>query len=121
MAKILVVEDAPSTLGGLLAILKHHGYDAVGAQSLEEGRRMADEQDADLLVIDVRLGAYNGMQLLVRERLSRRHRPVILTTGYPDALLEAEARGYGAEFLVKPYAPSELLELIQRMLSPQTA
>jgi DNA-binding response OmpR family regulator len=121
MAKILVVEDAASTLGALLEFLQGQGYHAIGAGSFPEARRMADEEGPDLLVIDVRLGAYNGMHLLVRERATHPERPVILTTGYPDPLIEAEARSYGAEFLPKPYHPSELLNLIRRMLSPQAA
>lgn len=121
MSRILVVEDDPSLLEAVVEVLRREGYDAIGARSFQEGRRTADEAAPDLLVVDVRLGEYNGMQLVVRERSSQPARPVILTTGYPDPLLEEEARAYGAEFLPKPYMPNDLLALIRRMLSSPRA
>jgi len=40
-----------------------------------------------------------------------------MTTGYPDALLEAEARKYGAAFMEKPIRSAELVALIRSLLA----
>jgi two-component system NtrC family response regulator len=116
MARVLIVDDTPSTLGALSELLTNAGYEVMKAGSFEEGRRLAEEGNPDLLVIDVRLGPYNGLHLVVRERLAHPDRPVILTTGFPDAVLEAEARRYGAEFMEKPIRSAELIATVKRLL-----
>jgi len=115
--KILVVDDTPATLGALSELLEHAGYEVIAAGSFEEARRVVDEQAPDLLLIDVRLGAYNGLHLAVRERLAHPERQVILTTGFPDALLEAEAKRYGAEFLPKPIRTADLIAMVEKLLA----
>lgn len=116
MARILVVEDATSTLVGLCELLKDAGYDVVGAASFEEGTRLADEAAPDLLLIDVRLGRHNGLHLVLRERSAHPQRPIIVTTAFPDSGLEAEAKRYGAEFMEKPIQASSLIAMIRRLL-----
>jgi DNA-binding response OmpR family regulator len=114
--KILVVDDTPATLGALAELLTTAGYQVVTASSFDEAKRMVAEHAPDLLVVDVRLGPYNGLHLIVRERLEHPERPVILTTGFPDALIEAEARRYGAEFLEKPIRSADLIGLVRKLL-----
>jgi CheY-like chemotaxis protein len=43
--------------------------------------------------------------------------PAIIVTGYPDPVLEADARRMGADYLVKPVSPSALVELVRTKLS----
>ena len=50
------------------------------------------------MITDIRLGAYNGLHLVVARRTPI---PAIVITGFPDSTLEAEARRMGAEFLVE--------------------
>jgi hypothetical protein len=47
-----------------------------------------------LVIADLRLGGFNGLQLLL---LSPRPIPTIIITGFPDQVLEAEARRAGAD------------------------
>ncbi len=49
--------------------------------------------------------------------LSRAQIPAIVISGLADPLLEHEARQAGAEFLVKPVVPAELLAAVQLKLS----
>lgn len=114
--RILIVDDTTATLGALAELLTVAGYSVLTAASFEEGRRLADEGEPDLLLVDVRLGPYNGLHLVVRERLAHPERPIIMTTGFPDSVLEAEARRYGAEFLEKPIRSAELVAMIKRLL-----
>jgi DNA-binding response OmpR family regulator len=115
--KVLVVEDDATTLHGIKQLLERANYQVLTANSFDEGRFALSEGAPDLLLTDVRLGEYNGLQLVAT---SRRAVPSIIITGYNDPVLEAEARRLGAEFLIKPVVPSALLAMIKRMLERPT-
>ena len=53
----------------------------------------------DVLLTDVRLGEYNGLQLLIDGPVPP---STIVMTGFDDPLLESEAHRFGARWLVKP-------------------
>jgi len=113
--KILIVDDADSVRRMLTELFSASGYDVVSAGSYEEGKRLADSSNPDLILLDIRLGDYNGLQLAVRERAKHPDRHLIVMTGHSDPVLEAEARKLGAEFIEKPLQPSRLIELVQRI------
>lgn len=99
----------------LTELLSGAGYEVLSAATFEEGKQLADAGNPDLMLIDIRLGDYNGLQLAVRERVNHPGRPVIVMTGHSDPVLEAEARRHGAEFVEKPLHPARLIEMIKRM------
>ena len=113
--KILVVDDLPAIRNGLKQLLEIAGYRVVVAGSFAEGRFALSEDAPDLLISDVRLGEYNGIQLVAT---TTRVIPAIIITGFPDPVLEAEARRLGADFLIKPVESATLLALIKRKLQP---
>jgi DNA-binding NtrC family response regulator len=71
-------------------------------RTLEEGRRLAREANRDLIVLDVRLGPYNGLELAIIEHPDHPNRPLIVTSGHADPVLQAEATKNRAVFLEKP-------------------
>jgi DNA-binding response OmpR family regulator len=113
--KVLIVDDDAATRNGLKALLEQSGYEVIVAGSFSEGRFALTESAPDLLISDIRLGEFNGLQLVAT---TTRAIPSIIVTGYPDAVLEAEARRLGAEYLVKPVVPAALMALIKRKLEP---
>jgi DNA-binding response OmpR family regulator len=113
MATILIVDDHRVTRLGLAEMLSHAGYTVVTAGTFQEARRILRESPPDLLVVDVRLGSFNGLQLVIS---GPNRVPSIVITGYDDAVLEAEARRSGAEYLVKPFDADALLVLIRQKL-----
>jgi len=115
-AKILLVDDDPATMSGLVALLQNAGYDVIAVSTMHDARRALVRLAPDLLITDVRLGAHNGLNLLV---IRPQPIPAIVITGFDDPVLEADARRMGAEFLVKPIEPARLVRLIERMLSPE--
>lgn len=112
--KILVVDDDEAVLSGLLELLRSAGYRAVGARSVPAARKALIDEAPDLLITDVRLGPYNGLQLIAT---NPRPIPAIVVTGYQDPTLEAEAHRLGAEFLIKPWVPAAFLRLVAEKLS----
>lgn len=119
-AKILIVEDDLATRVGLQEFLQAAGFDVAAAPDFREGRRLLEGVEPDLLIVDLRLEGYNGLQLL---HINPRPIPTVVMTGYPDDALQADARRLGAEYLIKPIQPAELLRLIDRLLhgEPQPA
>jgi DNA-binding NtrC family response regulator len=113
---ILIVDDDRATLEGMVELLNRSGYRAQGAESFAQGRQALDQSTIGLLITDVRLGPANGLQLVLRAQMSDPPTPVIVMTGFADAVLEDEARRMGAIFLLKPIAPEELLAMIRKQL-----
>lgn len=113
-AKILLVDDDAATRAGLLELLTGAGYDTRAVSTFEEGMRALRADTPDLLIADVRLGAFNGLQLLVS---SPRSVPAIVITGFADPVLESDARQHGADYVLKPVTPSVLLDMVRRRLA----
>lgn len=115
--QIVLVDDNAATREGMSELLTGAGYSTVAVGTFEQAKRLLDEATPSLLIVDIRLGAYNGLHLAVRERLTHPECAIIATTGYPDSVLEAEARSYGAEFIQKPIRAEELLVMVRRLLA----
>jgi DNA-binding response OmpR family regulator len=112
--KILIVDDDFSSRESLAMLLAHAGYDVLTASTVPSALKMMAERDPDLLITDIRLDSYNGLQLIA---MAPRPIPSIVVTGYADASLEADARRMGADYLLKPVATAALRELIAQKLA----
>ena len=113
-SKILIVEDDRATRLGLQELLRQAGYDTIVASDFRAGRQALEHETPDLLIADLRLEGFNGLQLL---HINPRPIPTIIVTGFPDEVLKAEAQLLGAEYLVKPVPPPALLAAIERLLA----
>ena len=118
MATILIVDDHRVTRLGLAEMLEQAGYSVVTAGTFPEARKILRETPPDLLIADVRLGSFNGLQLVIS---GPNRIPAIVITGYADSVLEAEARRGGADYLVKPFDADTLLGLIRQKLGQAPA
>jgi DNA-binding NtrC family response regulator len=112
--RVLIVEDDGATRRGLVQLLVQAGYDATAVGTFDEARRFIGATPPDLLITDIRLEAYNGLQLILN---SPRAIPTIVITGFADPVLEAEARRGGAAYMVKPVEPLQLLEVVAEKLA----
>jgi DNA-binding NtrC family response regulator len=112
--RVLIVDDDASTRRGLVQLLVQAGYDATAVGTFEEARRIISVTPPDLLITDIRLEEYNGLQLILN---SPRTIPTIVITGFADPVLEAEARRGGAAYMVKPVQPLQLLEVVAEKLA----
>jgi CheY-like chemotaxis protein len=112
--RILIVEDDRATRLGLQELLRQAGYETIVASDFRHGRRALEQDQPDLLIADLRLEGFNGLQLL---HVNPRPIPTIIMTGFPDDVLQAEARQLGAEYLVKPIDPPALIAIVERLLA----
>lgn len=114
MKKLLIVDDDPATRFGLSEFLHDAGFDCTGVGTFEEARSRLRSSALDLLITDIRLDAYNGLQLVINRPPNVQ---AIVITGFADVVLESEATRSGARYVRKPVQPGELLELVRQMLS----
>jgi DNA-binding NtrC family response regulator len=115
---VLLAEDDDATLKGLAACLHAAGYSVVPVLSFAEAHRLMPFVRPDVVVADVRLGKYNGLQLAVQAGALDPPPGVIVTSGFEDSVISAEAQRLGATFLLKPIDPTRLLAVIAKMVNP---
>jgi len=108
-----VVEDDGPLLEAVDRALREAGEHVFACGTFEEGRQALRTRFFDVLLTDVRLGAFNGLQLAVIARDLYPSIGVIVYSGFNDSVLRAEAQRVGATFLVKPVQSSQLLEIIR--------
>src|SRR5262245_7905271 len=113
-ARVLIVDDDKTTREGLAEFLEGAGYEALAIGTFEEASRILRTTPPDLLIADVRLGPFNGLQLVIG---SPQPVPAIIITGFADPVLEADARRRGADYVLKPVSPSRLLDLVNHKLA----
>ncbi|MCD0503944.1 heavy metal response regulator transcription factor [Bordetella petrii] len=114
--RILVIEDEPKLARYLQKGLAEHNYVVDIARNGVDGIHAASELDHDLVVLDVMLPGIDGFEVLKRLR-ERKHTPVLMLTARDQ--VEDRVRGLegGADdYLVKPFAFSELLARVQALL-----
>jgi DNA-binding NtrC family response regulator len=115
--RILVVDDDRQVLKYLSEMLQEAGFDTVACERYQDAKSMLGTSRPDLLLTDIRLGAYNGLQLGIYARDHHPGLPVIVLTGYEDPTLRDEAQKSGAVFLVKPVTRVSLLDAIAKSLA----
>lgn len=109
----LVVVPDSELAETLVEWLTAAGYAARVVRTFAAARADLDTASPDLLIAQVKLGAYNGLHLAIRSRSRGAKTPVILV-GEPDPVLQAEAARHDAVYLTVPLSQELLLETIRR-------
>jgi DNA-binding response OmpR family regulator len=106
--RIVIVDDDAAVLAMLTSALKSWRFEAVPFARFEDARAFLERRSLDVLIVDVRLGKYNGLQLVHLARQKDPQPLVIAVSGYDDPVLRAAAEDAGATFLMKPLALPQL-------------
>ncbi|WP_397449084.1 sigma-54-dependent transcriptional regulator [Pseudomonas sp. NA-150] len=113
--KVLLVEDDPSLREALGETLSLAGYEYRAVGSAEEALEAAAEETFGLVVSDVNMPGMDGHQLLSALRSRHMHLPVLLMTAHGAVERAVDAMRQGAaDYLVKPFEPKVLMELVAR-------
>lgn len=115
--RVLIVEDEPKSAAYLRKGLSEHGFVADLAQNGEDGLYLARSSDYDLLVLDVMLPGRDGWSVISELRRSGKQTPVLFLTARDSVPNRVKGLELGADdYLVKPFAFSELLARIRTIL-----
>ena len=117
-AEVLVVDDVPTNVRLLEAILTSHGYTVISAASGREAldRVMADLPD--LVLLDIQMPGMNGYEVCrrLREVPATEFLPVVMVTS-SDSEVRSEAIEAGADdFITKPFNQQELLARVRSLI-----
>ena len=115
--KILIVEDEQKTGDYLKQGLSEAGFVADLARDGVDGLHLALTGDYDLAVLDVMLPKLDGWQVLREIRHQGKHLPVLFLTARDQVEDRVKGLEFGADdYLVKPFAFSELLARVRALL-----
>ncbi|MFA7268235.1 MAG: heavy metal response regulator transcription factor [Sterolibacterium sp.] len=115
--KILVVEDEPKTGNYLKQGLEEAGFVVDLARDGPDGLHLATTEDYDLAVLDVMLPGIDGWQVLRGIRKAGKEMPVLFLTARDEVDDRVKGLELGADdYLVKPFAFSELLARVRTLL-----
>lgn len=115
--KILVIDDEPKSAEHLARGLEESGYQVDTAHDGRVGLQAARESDYALVISDIMMPGFDGFSMVHELRRIGRSTPVLFVTARHD--VEARVRGLdlGADdYLVKPFAFSELLARVRAVL-----
>ena len=111
--RVMIVDDESVVLATLERLVSSWGYTSLPFGTFEEARAFLEHDTPDALIVDIRLGAFNGLQLVHLAHQRRADIVVIAMSGFDDPVLRREAEQAGASFVVKPF----VAEALRRALS----
>ena len=118
MAKILLIEDDVPFCKLLEKFLVKNSYEVTISFSASEAKTKIKEESYDLILTDLRLPDYDGIELMSEIKAEYPDTPVLLMTGYSDVNTAVKAIKNGAaDYISKPFNPEEVLIVISNSLA----
>jgi DNA-binding NtrC family response regulator len=116
-ASVLVVDDDEAVGKVLAALLVQGGYKATWVASAEAALATLEKKPYDLVLSDVRMPGFSGLDLLKMVRLKWMDMPVVLITAHGTVPMAVEAMREGAaDFMLKPFVRDEVLYVVDKAL-----
>jgi CheY-like chemotaxis protein len=113
--RVLVVDDEGLIADSVAEILNRNGYEATARYSGKTAMQYVEEECPDIVVCDVIMPDYNGIQLAKAVQLLCPEARIVLLSGNTatsDLLHRASREGHFFELLAKPVHPLELLKAL---------
>jgi DNA-binding NtrC family response regulator len=113
-AAALVVEPNSSDMVLIKSALTSAGFTVIGTDNFKDAGTLLVEAPPSMLVTEIRLGAYNGLQLAYRGKSMKPPMTIVLTSAYRDPVLERDIERMGATFVQKPVTARDFLAAVSR-------
>jgi CheY-like chemotaxis protein len=119
---LLVVEDDASVRQGMVRMLERSGYRALAAADGEAALAVLEQGTVDLVLLDAVLPGLSALDTYRGVLSLRPGTPVLLVSGYSEAMLDATLRReLAGRFLQKPFTLEGLQESVHAILAPAGA
>jgi two-component system chemotaxis response regulator CheY len=116
--KVLAVDDSKTMRDMVSFTLKGAGYDVVEADDGKNALSKVGNDRFDLVITDVNMPNMDGISLVkeLRRNAAFRSTPILILTTEADDAKKQEGRAAGATgWLVKPFDPDKLLQVVQKV------
>lgn len=116
---ILAVDDSPSILKLVGATLRDAGYEVIEARDGQEGLEKARAGLVNMVLTDQNMPRMDGLTLIKSLRAMPLYKkaPIVMLTTESGDQMKALGRAAGATgWMVKPFSPSRLLEVVKKVL-----
>lgn len=117
MTRILIIEDNNKTADYLFTALQENFYTTDVAKNGQEGLFLSTQNNYEVIILDVMLPLVDGWSVLKKIREHNRHTLILFLTACDSVADRVKGFELGADdYLVKPFAFSELLARIRSLL-----
>jgi DNA-binding response OmpR family regulator len=113
--RVLVVAPSSDVAETIIGWLSAAGYETIRVSDFAGAKAQLDLHPPDLLITELKLGAFNGLHLAIRARVSGAGTRTIVV-GEPDRILEAEAQREGARYLTRPLDEDVFMDAVRESL-----
>jgi DNA-binding NtrC family response regulator len=118
--KILIVDDEEIMRESLAGWLSRDDHEVATASSGEEALEKIKEHRFDILLVDIKMEGISGLEVLKQVKENDPDVAIIMITAYGSIPTAIEAIKNGAyDYLLKPFEPTELGVLIERIIEHQ--
>jgi two-component system probable response regulator PhcQ len=116
--KIMIVDDEENILNSLKRLFRKEPYEILTAISGDEGLKILEDHQVDLIISDLKMPEMNGIEFLKRVKEKNPVPLRIMLTGHADLknVIEAIDQGEIYRFLLKPWDDEELKMTIRQAL-----
>jgi two-component system nitrogen regulation response regulator GlnG len=116
--KLLIIDDEPAIRFSIEAVLDSEEISVFGAETADEGLRLAAEESPDVVLLDIRLGPRSGLDVFHHLRQIDPKGLVIFITGHGSTDTAIEAMKLGAyDYLTKPLDLHQLRQVVEQALA----
>jgi two-component system, chemotaxis family, chemotaxis protein CheY len=119
MASILAVDDSYSMRQAVSLTLEGGGHEVVTAEDGLAALQVAGQRRFDLVLTDLMMPRMDGISLVaeLRKRPEFQHTPLLMLTTQSDDACKRAGKAAGASgWIVKPFGPDQLLDVVEQML-----
>ncbi|MGI8603505.1 MAG: sigma-54-dependent transcriptional regulator [Verrucomicrobiales bacterium] len=118
MAKIVIIDDEAPILDLMTKLCRKMGHEPFAYQTGREGLSALPALRPDLVIVDLRIGDMNGLQVIEKCRRDFPNINVVMVTGFGSVETAVEAMKLGAfDYLTKPFELDDLQRTLNRALS----
>jgi two-component system chemotaxis response regulator CheY len=116
--RVLTVDDSKTMLQMLQFALKQGGFEVIQGENGQEGLDLLESNHIDVIITDINMPVMDGITFIkeLRKKPKNKATPVLILTTESSQSKKEEGRSAGAtDWIVKPFDPGKLLEVIRKV------